>query len=474
VKVGFVHHTVNVNDYAQSDVPAMLRAIQTYHMDTNGWDDIGYNFLVDRFGGIWEGRAGGIDRAVIGAHAEGFNTGSTGVSVLGDFSNVPPSGAAVQAVGRLLGWKLPLHGVDPLEKTQFTSGGSNKYPSGQVVTLDNISGHKDVGNTACPAQLYDQLPTVRTAASGWAGTTTAYPGFYGGVFVAGGQLTAGGRSEFATGADAGGWPHVRTFNSNGTPRASLLPYPTAFGGGVRVALGNIDGSGDDEIITGAGRGGGPHVRVLRENGSEVVGFMAYPGFSGGVYVGSGNVDGLVGDEVITGAGPGGMPHVKVFNLLGQVIGQFLAYGPGFTGGVRVAAGDVNGDGVDEIITAPGPGGGPHVRVFKLDGTVVGEFMAYSPAFSAGVYVGVVPGASGPDRIVTGAEAGGLPHVRVFGNTTGGVVGEFLTTPTDNSSGVRVAGGQFDGTGPGDVVLSFGRGAPSVVRFTSVSGELLLP
>jgi hypothetical protein len=268
---------------------------------------------------------------------------------------------------------------------------------------------------------------------------------------------------------------VKTFNSSGAPRASFLAYPVGFAGGVRVAIGNIDATGDDEIVTAAGRGGGPHVRVFHENGTEVVGFMAYPGFTGGVYVAAGNVDGLVGDEVITGAGAGGAPHVKVYNLLGQVVSQFMAYNPGFGGGVRVAAGDIDGDGVDEIITAPGPGGGPHVRVFRLDGTVLGEFMAYSPAFSAGVYVGVVPGASGqPERIVTGPEAGGGPHVRVFGNMTGGIVGEFLTSPTSNSSGVRVSGGQFDGAGAGDVMLAFGRGAPSVVRFTTITGELLLP
>lgn len=476
VKVAFVHHTVDSNTYAQSDVPAMLRGIQAYHMDANGWDDIGYNFLVDRFGGIWEGRQGGIDRGVVGAHAEGFNTGSTGVAVLGDFTSTAPSGAAVNAVGQLLGWKLPLHGVDPQESVQFTSGGSNKYPKGTVVTVPNISSHRDVGQTSCPGQLlYEKLPTIRSAAAGWAGTVTAYPGFLKGVFVGAGQLASGGNSEIVTGADAGGGPHVQTFNSNGTPRSSFFAYPSAFSGGVRVAIGNIDAIGDDEIITAAGPGGGPHVRALHENGSDVVSMYAYdPGFRGGTYVASGNVDGLAGDEIITAPGAGGGPHVKVFNALGQVVGQFMAYDPAFSGGVRVAATDVDGDGVDEIITAPGPGGGPHVKIFRLNGSLVGQFMAYAPSFGAGLYVGGIP-ASGnqPGRVVTGPDSKGGPHIRVF-NASGGVVGEFLTPPTTNTSGVRVAGGEFSGGGAGDVALTFGPGGQPVVRLTTVSGELLLP
>jgi len=376
----------------------------------------------------------------------------------------------------LLGWKLPLHGVDPLESNSFTSGGSNKYPKGTVVTLANISAHRDVGQTGCPGQLlYDQLSTIRSTAAGWAGTATPYPGFLKGVYVAAGQLQSGGTSEIVTGADAGGGPHVRSFNSNGTPRASFFAYAPAFTGGVRVAVGNVDGLDNDEIITAAGPGGGPHVRAMHENGNDVMSVMAYdPHFTGGLYVAAGNVDGVPGAEVITAPGPGGGPHVKVFNVLGQVIGQFMAYDSHFTGGVRVATADVDGDGIDEIVTAPGPGGGPHVKVFKLDGTVVGQFMAYAQSFTNGVYVGATNGSNNqPDRIITGPGAGGGPHVRVL-NSSGGVVGEFMTPPFSNTSGVRVAGGEFTGSAPGDVAITFGPGAQPIVRLTTVSGELLLP
>ena len=171
LKMSFVHHTVGSNTYSASQVPSILRSIQAYHMGTNGWDDIGYNFLVDRFGGIWEGRAGGIDRAVIGAHSAGFNTGATGVAVLGNFVNTAPSGAAVDAVSRLLAWKLSLHGVNPYGSAVMTSGGSGKYPAGTTVTLNAISGHQDAQATECPGRfLYERLGEIRQRASALAGS----------------------------------------------------------------------------------------------------------------------------------------------------------------------------------------------------------------------------------------------------------------------------------------------------------------
>ncbi len=150
VKMAFVHHTAGSNAYGADDVPRILRSDQAYHMDVRGWNDIGYNFLVDRFGRIWEGRAGGTDNAVIGAHAEGYNTGSTGVAVLGTFTSAEVPGAAVNAVSRLLGWKLAIHGVDP---------------EGRNGEFHNVAGHRDSKATDCPgARLYDRLPEIRSAA----------------------------------------------------------------------------------------------------------------------------------------------------------------------------------------------------------------------------------------------------------------------------------------------------------------------
>jgi hypothetical protein len=179
LKFAVVHHTVNANTYAADDVPAMLAAIYAYHTGTNRWCDIAYNFVVDRFGRIWEGRSGGIDKAVVGGHAAGFNTGSMGVAMLGQFepgaspAAVQPTSAALDAAARLLGWKLGLFGVSASATTTVTSGGSNKYPAGTPVTIPTIIGHRDVGLTACPgANLYGKLPSMRTAAKAYQGSTT--------------------------------------------------------------------------------------------------------------------------------------------------------------------------------------------------------------------------------------------------------------------------------------------------------------
>lgn len=182
VKYAVVHHTVNSNTYASSDVPAMLASIYAYHTGTNGWCDVGYNFIVDRFGRIWEGRSGGVDKAIVGGHAQGFNTGSVGVSFLGQYepgvspTAADPTAAALDAAGKLIGWKLDQGGIDPTGTFTTTSGGSNKYPAGRSVTIGRVIGHRDVGYTACPGQnLYDELGAIRLiakAAQGGSGTTT--------------------------------------------------------------------------------------------------------------------------------------------------------------------------------------------------------------------------------------------------------------------------------------------------------------
>ena len=307
VQMAFVHHTVNSNSYAPGDVPSILRGIQAYHMDSNGWNDIGYNFLVDRFGGIWEGRDGGMDRPVIGAQVAGFNTGSTGVSVIGDFTNAAPSGAAVDAVGRLLAWKLSITNVDPNGVNNYQSSDTSpgaKYPAGTVVTLNNISGHKDANFTECPAQLYNYLPNIRNVAKAWWGAFLAYPaGFRGGAYVATGEFTGDSVSEVVTGAGQGGGPAVEVFRANGANIGGFYAFPVGFTGGVRVATGKVELNGTEDIVTGAGPGGGPAVESFRLDGTNVGGFYAYAqNFSGGVYVAAGNVNGLPGDEIVTGAG----------------------------------------------------------------------------------------------------------------------------------------------------------------------------
>ncbi|HZE29995.1 MAG TPA: N-acetylmuramoyl-L-alanine amidase [Actinoallomurus sp.] len=168
VKAVFVHHTDTGNDYSCADSAAIVRSVFLYHVKTNGWNDIGYNFLVDKCGTLFEGRSGGVDRPVIGAHAYGFNTNSAGVAVLGTFTNVAPPQAALDTVAKVAAWKLGLDGRDPTGTTTLTEGvtdGNFRY--GSQVTFHTISGHRDANSTACPGLLYDKLTAIRTAASQW-------------------------------------------------------------------------------------------------------------------------------------------------------------------------------------------------------------------------------------------------------------------------------------------------------------------
>jgi hypothetical protein len=167
IRLAVVHHSDSSNSYTQADVPGILRSIQAFHMDGRGWNDIAYNFVVDKFGTVWEGRGGGIDRPVIGAHAQGFNTSTVGVMVIGDYTQAQPSAAAVESVSKVIGWKLALHDVDPNSRVAFTSGGSNKYPAGTVVNLPRVVGHQDVVATSCPGSIQGHLGTIRARSQQW-------------------------------------------------------------------------------------------------------------------------------------------------------------------------------------------------------------------------------------------------------------------------------------------------------------------
>ncbi|MFJ8719141.1 peptidoglycan recognition protein [Streptomyces violaceus] len=170
VKAAFVHHTASGNKYRCSQSPSLIRSIYRYHVKSMGWRDVGYNFLIDKCGKIYEGRAGGVARPVLGAHTLGFNSNSMGIAVLGSYGAKKPSSAAVKAIARVTAWKLGLYRMNPRGKTYLKSAGSNLYRKGKKVRLNVISGHRDGFKTSCPGRkLYGKLGSARTKAARYQG-----------------------------------------------------------------------------------------------------------------------------------------------------------------------------------------------------------------------------------------------------------------------------------------------------------------
>ncbi|MFC7989081.1 peptidoglycan recognition protein [Streptomyces pilosus] len=173
IKAVVVHHTAESNDYTCAQGPAVVRGIYAYHVKQLGWKDLGYNFLVDKCGTVYEGRKGGVDRPVMGAHAYGFNSETTGISVLGTYTSTAPSTAAMTSVARIAAWKLGQYGVSPTGTATLTAGDSGRsytgrtWAKGDRLTLPAIHGHRDGYNTQCPGDaFYNKLATVRTWAGG--------------------------------------------------------------------------------------------------------------------------------------------------------------------------------------------------------------------------------------------------------------------------------------------------------------------
>ncbi|MGZ8634192.1 MAG: N-acetylmuramoyl-L-alanine amidase [Solirubrobacteraceae bacterium] len=172
VQAAFVHHTVTANEYTPEESAGIVLAMARYHRDSNRWNDLGYNFVVDKYGQVFEGRAGGVHLAVVGAQAQGYNSVSTGIACLGTFSSVAQTEPGLDALARLIGWKLSLHGVPTQGSVTVISGGgpSNRYPSGTPVTLERICGHRDGDSTSCPGDvLYGQIADLRARSARYAG-----------------------------------------------------------------------------------------------------------------------------------------------------------------------------------------------------------------------------------------------------------------------------------------------------------------
>jgi Domain of unknown function (DUF4394)/FG-GAP-like repeat len=454
-----------------------------------------------------------VDRIrIVNANDENFRVNPNNGSLAGDDPALNPGGFQVIAESYDRNWNravattvaTTLYGISRATSSLVIQGGLNGSGPGGAnggmittvgplgVTLDAFSDAGfdiDAGGTAYAALtvggltgLYSvNLATGAATLVGTIGTgTTAVTG-----------LAVVPRSLVVVGAGEGGSPRVRVFDAATGAQlpgalGSFFAFDPSFHGGVSVALGDVTGDGVSDIIAAAGPGGSPHVRVFDgRTGAQIPGslgsFLAFtPGFRGGVNVAAGDVNGDGYEDVIVAAGRGN-PHVRVFSgLNGARLLGFVAYDPAFQGGVRVAAADFNLDGRAEIITAAGPGGRPHVRVFdaatgaQLPGAL-GSFFAFDPSFHGGVFVaaGDING-DGVPEVVAGADADASfgPHVTAISGKTGAVLLNFFAYSASFRGGVRVAVADVTGDGIADVITAAGPapGSQPLVRSFSIDEQ----
>ncbi len=436
---------------------------------------------------VAKSHAGNFTQRQIGAQFTVTVTNSGTPSTIGVVTltdNVPAGLTPTAASGS--GWTCTVTGATVTCTRSDALAPTTSYPPVTITVNVAASAPASVTNTATVSGGGDANTTNNTATD----VVTVLPGpppgvteiasflsydaaFPGGIKVAAGDVNGDGLADIITGAGPGGGPHVRIWSgANSSELFGFFAYNPAFPGGVSVAAGDVNGDGLADIITGAGPGGGPHVRVWNgADRTELFGFFAYNGaFPGGVNVAAADVNGDGLADIITGPGPGGEPRVRVWNGADRTeLFGFLAYNSAFAGGVNVAAADVNGDGLADIITGPGPGGGPHVRIWNgAGGTELFGFFAYNAAFPGGVSVAAADfNGDGLADIITGAGPGGGPHVRIWSGADRSELFGFFAYNGAFPGGVNVAAADVNGDGVADVATGTGPGGEPHVRVFSV-------
>jgi len=345
-----------------------------------------------------------------------------------------------EAVGIMMDSADNISRLNPSHLGQMGSGRLNLFNS--VSKAKSILFSRESKLLIAPFQDYVSEVSIRGSKGDTEKTFQVFnENFRGGVNVASGDVNGDGIDEIIAGAGFSGGPHVRVFDQNGNLISQFFAYNQNFRGGVNVSAGDVNGDGIDEIIAGAGFSGGPHVRVFDQNGNLISQFFAYnQNFRGGVNVAAGDVNGDGIDEIVTGSGFGGGPQVRMFKGDGSLEGQFFAYDENFRGGVRVAianlGGGTNGN-KGKIITVPGKTGSAEIKIFDNHANVLDKFFAYHEKFKGGATLAVADiDRDGVDEIVTGAGPGGGPHVKIF-YSDGSLLGSFYAYDESFGGGVSV-------------------------------------
>lgn len=419
IQTSFVHHTVNANNYSEADVPALLRGIYAYHTKSRGWSDIGYNFLVDRFGRIWEGRYGGIAKSPVGAHTLGYNEVSFAMSAIGNFDIAQPSQAIVNSFAALFAWKLSMYNI-PASATGLRVKGK---------TFQAINGHRDAGSTACPGKyLYAKLPEIRalaTAIQNGGQVTPPTPPMPTVPFTSPTQAPAPAAPQPAL-------SNPRAFSLNGTGEASVV---------------TLSANGDIRVIPTMGQMGF-RAPTSSRSGAATGGLSAYLG----------DVTGdRIGDVLTLRRGTG-----RVYR--GYSNGTFARAGKARTRAFRgsnllIGAGDWNGDGRMDVITRSGATlklflGRPRMRWSKPI-VLSADFSAYSSI----AVPGDLNGDGSRDLVALGHDGG----LYLFASTGLHIRGPVLITRVPGVNGIA-GGGDLTGDGHPDVVL---RSGPNVSVLTGL-------